>query len=88
MSKAILVPTDIPNPIDGGWLCVWMTRPKLWRMLWGAWGILWACLSGNARDGYRMHPFTAVEVAWPFGIPMYLHHRRVWRHYAKPKENK
>lgn len=60
--KPRLVPTDVPNPIDGGCLYVWAVPVPLWRrwlsffrLAWMLWGADW--------DG-RIAFATAMDVAW------------------------
>jgi len=85
-SGHILVPTDIPNPLDGGWLCVWLDRPSLLRDLWGCCGLFWFLASQSARDSYRIDAWTALRVAVGLhlaGSCGWWGQRQLWRHYTR-----
>ena len=76
--KPQLIPTDVPNPIDGGYLYVWAVPVSLWqrwldfvRLAWFLWGADW--------DG-PITLSTAIAVAW--GLTK--RKCRVVDHEAKP----
>jgi len=73
--KPKLIPTDVPNPIGGGWLYVYAVRVPAWRrwydfirLTWMLWGADW--------DG-RIALTTAANMAWGLS-------RREWRPVDAP----
>lgn len=61
MKEPQLMPTDIPNPIDGGVLYVWARRQSKCRRLWRKLSLTW-CIWWNGYES-PIDLRTAWEVA-------------------------